>query len=689
LQLLDAFAAKMSYCLNPSCPKPQNPDGAKFCQSCGSKLMLKNRYRAARPLGQGGFGSTFLAVDEKNGNKCVIKKMLAHHQENAKVKELFEREGKQLAELGSHPQIPALLDYFEQGLEKAGEPANAPGEKYLYLVQQFIEGQTLLEELLAQGSFSEAQIKEVLKDLLPVLKFIHERQAIHRDIKPENIIRRQSDRQLVLIDFGAVKEFTATSIGQTGTKIHTPGYAANEQIRGKAYPASDLYSLGATCVHLLTGALPDNMYDVLEDRLLWRELLAQKKIKISNHLAQVLDKMLKSLARDRYQSADEVLKEFCPEVKLSHSRLELAATKPGEIVISTIKITNAIPDTFLEVKLDVAAHPNDPPHLPSNHTWITFQPQNFKGNSGNVKIQVNTSNLVPDRVYEREILLLTNSQPENHSLKIQVKTAPIKIDTPKIPMGFILSLLFVCGALSYSSISLITSSIGVPRNLDLNLLYWGGIAGGIAAPLLICKPLVSLISVIGSKAGFNLGGLITNYLLEQIGICNIEFSSKCANYQILGSIIGSAIGFMAGVGIFGGYKTIFVAIFGAVFGIISGVFVNTIGSFDGSIKLWLAVIGGVLLAPIAIFIGNWIESKRLEMLQQGFREIPALTIILISICFGMSLGGLFWYKDANQLVIWLAIASGFPLAISLLYLPWQKARLLAKYYHAQQNLIQP
>jgi len=673
----------MSYCLNPSCPKPQNPDGAKFCQCCGSKLMLKNRYRAVRPLGQGGFGSTFLAVDEKNGNKCVIKKMLAHHQENAKVKELFEREGKQLAELGSHPQIPALLDYFEQGLEKAGEPANAPGEKYLYLVQQFIAGQTLLEELLAQGSFSEAQIKEVLKDLLPVLKFIHERQAIHRDIKPENIIRRQSDRQLVLIDFGAVKEFTATSIGQTGTKIHTPGYAANEQIRGKAYPASDLYSLGATCVHLLTGALPDNMYDVLEDRLLWRELLVQKKIKISNHLTQVLDKLLKSLARDRYQSADEVLKEFCPEVKLSHSRLELAATKPGEIVISTIKINNAIPDTFLEVKLDVAAHPNDPPHLPGNHTWITFQPQSFKGNSGNIKIQVNTSNLVPDRVYEREILLLTNSQPEIHSLKIQVKTAPIKIDTPKIPIGFILSLLFVCGALSYSSISLIAQ---VPRNLNLNLLYWGWIAGSIAAPLLICQPLASIIALMGSSAGFSFGGLITNYLLPQIEQFNIQFPPK---YQIFGSIIGSAIGFITGAGIGGGYKSIFVAIFGAILGIISGLFVNTFSTYDGITLRLISATGGVLLAPIAIMIGKWIEAKRLGMLQQGFREIPALTIILISICFGMSLGGLYWYKDANELVIWLAIASGFPLAIALLYLPWQKARILAKYYHAQQNLIQP
>ncbi len=645
--------------------------------------MLKNRYRAVRPLGQGGFGSTFLAVDEKNGNKCVIKKMLAHHQENAKVKELFEREGKQLAELGSHPQIPALLDYFEQGLEKAGEPANAPGEKYLYLVQQFIEGQTLLEELLAQGSFSEAQIKEVLKDLLPVLKFIHERQAIHRDIKPENIIRRQSDRQLVLIDFGAVKEFTATSIGQTGTKIHTPGYAANEQIRGKAYPASDLYSLGATCVHLLTGALPDNMYDVLEDRLLWRELLVQKKIKISHHLGQVLDKLLKSLARDRYQSADEVLKEFCPEVKLSHSRLELAAIKPGEIVISTIKITNAIPGTFLEVKLDVAPHPNDPPHLPGNHTWITFQPQIFKGNSGNIKIQVNTSNLVPDRVYEREILLLTNSQPEIYNLKIQVKTAPIKIDTPKIPMGFILSLLFVCGALSYSSISLIAQ---VPRNLNLNLLYWGWIAGSIAAPLLICQPLASIIALMGSSAGFSFGGLITNYLLPQIEQFNIQFPPK---YQILGSIIGSAIGFITGAGIGGGYKSIFVAIFGAILGIISGLFTNTFFTYDGIIPRLISAIGGVFLALIAIMIGKWIESKRLGMLQQGFREIPALTIILISICFGMSLGGLYWYKDANELVIWLAIASGFPLAIALLYLPWQKARLLAKYYHAQQNLIQP
>lgn len=107
----------MSYCLNPDCQKPVNLDNARFCQSCGSKLWLKDRYRVTQPLGKGGFGKTFLAVDEQNRISCVIKQLLPEHQGNLKVKELFEREATQLAELGTHPQIPTWFDNFEQGLE--------------------------------------------------------------------------------------------------------------------------------------------------------------------------------------------------------------------------------------------------------------------------------------------------------------------------------------------------------------------------------------------------------------------------------------------------------------------------------------------------------------------------------------------------------------------------------------------
>jgi WD40 repeat protein len=211
---------------------------------------------------------------------------------------LFNQEAVRLHELGEHPQIPTLLAYFEQ-------------DKYLYLVQQFVEGQNLSQQLRKQGAFTEAQIREVLNDLLPVLKFVHEHQVIHRDITPVNILRRQADNHLVLIDFGVAKQLTAAVAAEPGTRIGTEGYSPLEQFRGgRAYPASDLYSLGATCLNLLTQTKPDSLYDPLNGQWVWRDYLLRMGVNVSNNLARVLDKMLRDLVNERYQSAEEVLRDL-------------------------------------------------------------------------------------------------------------------------------------------------------------------------------------------------------------------------------------------------------------------------------------------------------------------------------------------------------------------------------------------
>ncbi len=195
----------MSYCLNPHCQKPQNYQDAKFCLSCGTKLLLKERYRAIKPIGQGGFGRTLLAVDEDKPSKppCVIKQFLSQAQgtnNSQKAAELFEQEAQRLDELGKHNQIPELLAYLIQ-------------EKSQYLVQEYIDGYNLAEILVEQGNFNEAQIWELLNSLLPVLEYVHSSEVIHRDIKPENIIRNQN-KQLFLVDFGAAKVVTGTAILQ-------------------------------------------------------------------------------------------------------------------------------------------------------------------------------------------------------------------------------------------------------------------------------------------------------------------------------------------------------------------------------------------------------------------------------------------------------------------------------------------
>ncbi len=290
----------MSQCLNPDCLQ-QNPSGTIFCQRCGSKMILGDRYRAVRFIGEGGFGRTFQAVDEHRlDTPCVIKQFLPQQSGSAaleKATELFKQEAVRLRDLGKHSHIPDLLAFF-------------PQEGRLYLIQEFIEGKNLLDELKEKGKFSELEVKQVLIELLPILQFIHENKVIHRDIKPENIIRSSQNRDLFLIDFGVSKEVGGSLLTRVGTITGTQGYAPPEQFRGMVYPNSDIYSLAVTCIRLLTGHLQkadgsDLLFDSMRMQWVWKQYVS-----VSKDLEIVLDKMLEDLLINRFQSAKEVLEEL-------------------------------------------------------------------------------------------------------------------------------------------------------------------------------------------------------------------------------------------------------------------------------------------------------------------------------------------------------------------------------------------
>ncbi|MBO0350641.1 protein kinase [Phormidium pseudopriestleyi FRX01] len=291
----------MSFCLNPQCQKPQNQDGAQYCANCGARLRLGDRYRAIQAIAAGGFGRTFLAIDEYKPSKprCVIKQFHPDAQiksnSSPKASQLFRQEAIQLEQLGQHPQIPDLLATFEQ-------------EGRQYLVQEFIEGQHLADELALCGPFTDSQIRQLLNNLLPVLQYVHDRQVIHRDIKPENIIRRRSNGQLILVDFGSAKAVTGTSIGRSGTVIGSAGYAAPEQAIGKPTFASDIYSLGITCIHLMTQIEPFELFDPREGTWVWPDYLVNNPV--SDSLRQVLDKMLQQPLSRRYSSVTQVLADL-------------------------------------------------------------------------------------------------------------------------------------------------------------------------------------------------------------------------------------------------------------------------------------------------------------------------------------------------------------------------------------------
>lgn len=289
----------MRYCLNPDCKQPKNSDGNAFCQSCRSTLLLKDRYKALKCIGQGGFGRTFLGIDRDKPSHpyCVIKQFFPQAQGTNNVQkatQLFEQEAVRLDDLGEHAQIPALYAHFSQDSRQ-------------YLVQEFIDGQNLSQVLEQTGRFNEKQIRELLYNLLPVLDFIHHHHVIHRDIKPENIILRENG-QLVLVDFGAAKYATSTALLKTGTTIGTPEYLAPEQGRGRAVFSSDLYSLGVTCLHMLTGKSPFELFDIHEDTWIWRQSLADNPI--SKPLAKIIDRLIADAINHRYHSVQEVLKDL-------------------------------------------------------------------------------------------------------------------------------------------------------------------------------------------------------------------------------------------------------------------------------------------------------------------------------------------------------------------------------------------
>ena len=318
------------FCTRPGCARPQNifadldepavlkSTRQKFCTTCGMPLILADRYLPDKLLGQGGFGAAYRARDRYTPGMryCVVKQFKPPAQLTPSQIQLahglFMREAEVLEKLGQeHLQIPDLYAFFDLDV-----PGAVPGnsESYFYIVQEYIDGQDLEQELRQRGAFSEAEVLEVLKSLLEVLSFVHESDTIHRDIKPSNIMRSRKGR-LYLLDFGAIKYATAqtSNPSSASTSIFSPGYAPPEQMAGReVFFSTDLYSLAVTCLELLTGRPPQELYHSATNRWQW-----QDHVQVSDALARVLNKMLQAAPSDRYWSASEVLLALQPQRPIS------------------------------------------------------------------------------------------------------------------------------------------------------------------------------------------------------------------------------------------------------------------------------------------------------------------------------------------------------------------------------------
>jgi formylglycine-generating enzyme required for sulfatase activity/tRNA A-37 threonylcarbamoyl transferase component Bud32 len=293
----------MSLCINPNCPKPQNPNNILFCETCSSGLLLQDRYRVIVRLGGGGFGDTF-EINEVRTNKTKVIKILTDNRQ--KAIELFKQEADVLSQL-HHPGIPKVEAdaYFEYYPHNHNTPIHC-------LVMEKIEGEDLQNYMQKNGLRPINQTTAIawLKDLLIILEQVHNKNFFHRDIKPSNIMLRAENAQLVLIDFGTVRKLTTTVVNQQGgvTGIISAGFTPSEQINNNAVPQSDFFALGRTFVYLLTGKEPLDpaMYDSYNETLDWRSHAPQ----ISSMLADLLDEMMQRLYKDRPGNTQEILQRI-------------------------------------------------------------------------------------------------------------------------------------------------------------------------------------------------------------------------------------------------------------------------------------------------------------------------------------------------------------------------------------------
>ncbi len=301
--------------------------------------VLDGRYKLIKQIGAGGFGNTFIARDMRRPGSppCVVKQLKPASDDASFIREarrLFNTEAETLEKLGKHDQIPQLLAYFEEDTQ-------------FYLVQEFVEGRSLHDELKANAlekqeleqetenettenileqiekldaplrdrQLGELEVIQILKDVLDVLEFVHSEGVIHRDIKPDNLIRRKQDQKMVLIDFGAVKamkdahaKIVSDDKGDLGGEsrftvtIGTPGYMPSEQCAGRPTFSSDIYALGMVAIKALTGYAPTDLpTDAATGEIVWRD-----KAQVSNGLAMVLTRMVRYHYTQRYQSVREV-----------------------------------------------------------------------------------------------------------------------------------------------------------------------------------------------------------------------------------------------------------------------------------------------------------------------------------------------------------------------------------------------
>ncbi len=579
-------------------------------------------YQVIRELGHNYVGGriTYLATDIRIQQSVVVKQFhFAKFSSNWSGFKAYEREIQVLQGL-NHPGIPRYLDSFET-------------PDGLCMVQEYKNAQSLA----VPRSFDPDEIKQIAASILEILVYLQNRipSVIHRDIKPENIL---VDEQLnvYLVDFGFAR-IGGGEVAMSSVALGTLGFMPPEQLYNRQLTeATDLYSLGMTLICLLTGTKSTAIDTLIDEdnRINFRPLVS----KLSFRFIDWLEKLVQPNPKNRYANAAaglEALKPIyvirVPEVQLSQSSLKFKATRLGERLIQTVTINNSIPDTVLEGRWEVAPHPSDPPHTPETHAWIKVAPAQFASNRVECRITVDTSQLMADKTYERQILLHTNSTTETSSIAVQVQTAAIPIATRKPPYSF----LALLSGLGFGLVWFI-----------FQLLPWWNLLPAISIPLIV---------IVGGAFFEAVSGGVAENIFKHIQ------PPPMFNFP-------TGIG---GILVFLFFWQIILLV----------VMVRMGGYLMYNTVLFLIFMGAYIVSRLKDVVA--------EIKKKGFSQKATVTLLILTIGLGSSLG--VWLKlgALNLPALAAVLGTGLPLAGMLLYPPLQRRQLIAKYRQSEQRLIKP
>lgn len=296
----------MSYCLHPDCCAPFNPAAQKICRNCGSKLLLKVRYRADRPIAQGQFIRLFQGIDTHFQNHPLIikqvllpKALLREARQRKLAIEILHETSEKLSRLAEVKNLQIPLEYIISG-------------QGIYWIEAPIQGETLTEILATLPYLSETQVQKLLQDVLPAMDALHRQSLVHRAICPDNLIYTSHTGQFMLANLGLTQLIAEALYAEipslSKATIAEPMYLAPEQLKGRSVPASDLYSLGVVCLQALTGIEPIHLVDQGGKIWHYRDFLRDRPINPA--FCQILDKMLSPMLIERFLRVEEILRQL-------------------------------------------------------------------------------------------------------------------------------------------------------------------------------------------------------------------------------------------------------------------------------------------------------------------------------------------------------------------------------------------